>query len=178
MTGPSSCGSAKPPTATEQTLYAVQIAPDLLRGEGLKIASDRILTDALRWGGTLVDFVASAPPELVREVRGFSPGLLRVFVTEGYRLYEMNQRFQTDKRARSVVAKVDMAAATSSRKLAQSYRRQIYRSDQRCRAARRRHPTPTGRSVRRARSGQRAPPAGCAHARAGRRPSRAPPPSA
>lgn len=117
---------AKAPTDTEQALYAVRIAPDLLRREGIKIASDRILTDALRWSGTLVDFVASAAPELVRGVRGFSPGLMRVFVAEAYRLYELNQRFQADRSASRASAKVDKAAASSSRKLAQSYRRQLF----------------------------------------------------
>lgn len=116
---------AKPPTDGELALYAVQVAPDLLRIEGARVASDRILTDALRWSGTLLDFTANAPADLVREVRGFSLGLLRVFVAESHRLYEMNQRFQTAQSARKAGARVDQAAATSTRKLAQSYRRQL-----------------------------------------------------
>lgn len=116
---------AKPPTDSELALYSVQVAPDLLRIEGARISSDRILTDALRWSGQLIDFTTSAPADLQREVRGFSLGLLRVFVAEGHRLYEMNQRFQAAKSVRKAGARIDQAAATSSRKLAQAYRRQL-----------------------------------------------------
>ena len=114
-----------PATDADRKLFAVRAAPDHLLALGTKIASQHILTDALRWAGILADFVRTAPPELQREARGFAPGLLRVFVAEADKLRGMYERYSREKSAQRSTLAVGAATAQALHKEAVARRRQL-----------------------------------------------------
>ena len=114
-----------PATDADRKLFAVRAAPDHLLALGTKIASQHILTDALRWAGILADFVRTAPPELQREARGFAPGLLRVFVAEADKLRGMYGRYSSEKSAQRSTLAVGAATAQALHKEAVARRKQL-----------------------------------------------------
>jgi hypothetical protein len=114
-----------PATEVDRKLFAVRAAPDHLLALGTKIASQHILTDALRWAGILADFVRTTAPELQREARGFAPGLLRVFVAEADKLRGMYARYSSEKSAQRSTLAVGAATAQALHKEAVARRRQL-----------------------------------------------------
>jgi hypothetical protein len=100
------------PTTDQSALYALAIpAADLVQS-GARIRSEKILTDLVRWGGTVAEFLPKATAAQRRSLLGFSEGFFRVTVHEGAKLRGMvaSRSESVDEREAKRVALVNAAA--------------------------------------------------------------------
>lgn len=113
------------PTREEIELFTPRRTAEEFARSGREIRSERIVTDVLRWAGTVLDFFDTASEAQKASVVGYHPGLLRVLV---HKTHELNQLFQHQKEqasSRDATLEHDRAHAASALDQAQKLRAQL-----------------------------------------------------
>ena len=77
------------PTPEASALYALTAAPADLIEAGSRIRSEKILTDLVRWGGQVAEFLPKVTTAQRRLLLGYSDGFFRVTVHAGAKLHGM-----------------------------------------------------------------------------------------
>jgi hypothetical protein len=77
------------PTPEQTALYALTTPPADLIEAGAHIRTDKILTDLVRWGGQIAEFLPKATTAQRRRLLGFSEAFFRVTIHEGAKLRTM-----------------------------------------------------------------------------------------
>lgn len=78
-----------PPIAEASALYALTDEPADLIETGARIRSEKILTDLVRWGGQVAEFMPKATAAQRRLLLGYSDAFFSVTVHEGAKLRSM-----------------------------------------------------------------------------------------
>jgi len=104
------------PTPEASALYALTTTPADLIEVGARIRSEKILTDLVRWGGQVAEFLPKATPAQRRLLLGYSDGFFRVTVHEGAKLRSMlaSRTGKVDEREAERLAIIGAAAQAYS----------------------------------------------------------------